>query len=326
MPHDTPRLIVTGTGSYLPERVVTNDELAQRMETSDSWIRERTGIGQRHLAEPGETTSMMALEAGRRALEMARCDADEIDQVIVATLSPDYSFPSVAGMVQAGLGMTRGSAFDMQAACSGFLYALQLARFQLLGGSAKKILVIGAERFSSFIDWEDRGTCVLFGDGAGAVVLEATTEPGSGGLLDTLIYSDGRHLELLRATGGISTTGTAGNIHMQGREVFRHAARAMAQVVEEILTRNDLQRSDVTWLVPHQANSRIIEATAKLLHMPMEQVILTIEDHANTSAASIPLALDAANRAGRFKAGDLLFMEAFGAGFTWAGGLLRWGA
>ena len=312
--------VITGTGSYLPEKILTNDDLAQKIETSDEWIRTRTGIGARHMANDNETTNFMATEAARRALDMAGVSADEIDLVIVGTVSATHSFPATACFIQKELGIHNGGpAFDLQAACSGFIYGLDLATTQLKMGKATKALVIGAEKFSSYLNWEDRSTCVLFGDGAGAVVLEAK-EGVASGILGTKIHADGAQTDLLISTGGLSSTKTTGHVKMQGREVYRHAVRRMAPLLKD----ENLKPEDIDWLVPHQANLRIIEATADHLNFPMEKVIQTVANHANTSAASVPMAMDVANREGRFKAGDILMLNAFGAGFTWAGALIRW--
>jgi 3-oxoacyl-[acyl-carrier-protein] synthase-3 len=313
---------IVATGAYLPRRRVSNTELAQTVDTTDEWIFERTGIRSRHMAEGEETTAFMATQAAKQALDRAGLRPDDVDLIIVGTTTPDTTFPGVSTQVQGALGMTRGAAFDLQAACSGFVYGVRLADALIRGGGEKTILVIGAERFSKLVDWRDRTTCVLFGDGAGAAVLRADT--GKAGVLDTVIYSDGSKNDLLYASGGVATTQTAGAVVMHGREVFKYASRAMAQIVDDLLARNALSRGDVDWLVPHQANSRIIEATAKMLDMPMDKVVLTVADHANTSAASIPLALNHGVEQGMFKSGDVLLLEAFGAGFTWGGALVRW--
>jgi len=313
---------IVGTGSYLPKRVVTNAELAKTVDTTDEWIYERTGIRSRHISNNAETTSYMATKAAEQAIAAAGLTPNDIDLIIVGTTTPDTSFPGVSTQVQGALGMTRGAAFDLQAACSGFIYGMRLADMLICSEQEKNILVIGAERFSNMVDWTDRSTCVLFGDGAGAVVLQAST--GESGLIDTAIYSDGSKNDLLYASGGIGTTQTIGTVVMQGREVFKYASRALAQVVDDILLKNNLTRQDVDWLVPHQANKRIIDATAKILELPAEKVVLTVSHHANTSAASIPLALHHAVERRTFKEGDLLLLEAFGAGFTWGGALIRW--
>lgn len=321
------RARITGVGSYLPANVVNNSELATRIDTSDEWITERTGIKRRHIAAEGEYTSDLAVAAAHRALAYANHKADEIDLIIVATATPDQTFPSTATRVQAKLGLTDGVAFDVHAVCSGFLYALTVADAMIRAGSAKRALVIGAETFSRILDWEDRTTCVLFGDGAGAVVLEATPCSGStqdAGILATRLHSDGRHNDLLYVDGGPSTTGTVGKLRMKGKEVFRHAVANLASVVGEVLEAAQLAPEDVSWVIPHQANKRILEGTAKKLGISLDRVVITVEDHANTSAASVPLALDQAVRDGRVKPGDLLLLEAMGGGFTWGAAAVRW--
>ena len=315
---------IIATGSYLPKKVVTNDDMAKFVETSDEWIRSRTGIESRHMSNEEETTSYMSTKAAERALEQAGLKPEDLDLIIVATVSPDYSFPSVACFIQDNLGMKNGAAaLDIQAACSGFVYGLSLADAQIRTGQIKRALVIGAEKFSTYLDWNDRSTCVLFGDGAGAVILEAT-EDANRGLMATKLSADGTLQHLLRGTGGIVATNNAGGVAMQGREVFRHAVREMVGAVSPLLEKNNLKTDDIDWFIPHQANMRIIEAAAKQMNFPLEKTIQTVQTHANTSAASIPLALDDANRKGTFKQGDLLALSAFGAGFTWAGALLRW--
>lgn len=321
------RSVVTGFGSYLPENAVSNAELAKKVDTSDEWIRQRTGIRQRYIAADGEMTSDLALAAARPALERAGLSANDLDLIVVATTTPDETFPATATRVQAELGMTRGAAFDVQAVCSGFVYGLAVADNFLQLGQAQTALVIGAETFSRLLDWEDRGTCVLFGDGAGAVVLSA--EEGQGdktdrGLLSTHIYSDGRHHDALYVDGGPSSTGTAGHVRMNGKEVFRHAVVRMAEAIDTALEKNSLSPSEIDWMVPHQANVRIIDAMAKRLGLPPEKVVITVDRHANTSAASIPLALSEAAYDGRIKQGDLILLEAMGGGFTWGSALLRW--
>jgi 3-oxoacyl-[acyl-carrier-protein] synthase-3 len=317
------RTHILATGSALPARCVTNADLAaQGVDTTDAWVRERTGIAQRYVAANGETTATLATRAAQAALARAGLTAADLDLVIVATSTPDYSFPSVGTQVQASLGMTRGAAFDVQAVCSGFVYALSVADSLLAAGHGTTAVVIGAETFSKLLDWNDRTTCVLFGDGAGAVVVRR--QAGERGLLDTKLYSDGRHLDLLRASGGVATTATAGHVLMNGREVYKHAVRAMADMVTDQLSRHGYTVADLDWLVPHQANARILSATAEHAKLPAEKVIVTIDLHANTSAASIPLALDVAAADGRLKPGQLVLLEAFGAGFTWASALLRW--
>jgi len=311
------RSAILGTGSCLPERRVTNAELATKVDTSDAWITERTGIRQRHIAGEGETTSVLATAAARRALEASGMDARDIGLIIVATATPDYTFPSVATQVQAALGIDDCIAFDVQAVCSGFLYALSVADNMIRGGSAEKALVIGAETFSRLLDWEDRTTCVLFGDGAGAVVLSA--EDGERGIMATRLHADGRHREMLYVDGGPSSTGTVGKVKMRGKEVFRHAVVNLADVLNETLAAAGFTVDDVDWVVPHQANLRILEGTAKKLGLDPSKVVVTVDRHANTSAASVPLALDEAVRDGRIRRGDLVLLEAMGGGFTWGG-------
>ncbi len=319
--------MVAGTGSYLPERILTNADLAARVDTSDVWIVERTGIRQRHIAADGEATSDLGVAAARRALDMAGLTADDVDLVIVATATPDQTFPACATVIQHKLGMTRGVAFDVAAVCSGFLFALSVADAMLVTGAANTALVIGAETFSRILDWDDRATSVLFGDGAGAVVLRAATGTGGTGdrgILGHRLHSDGRYNQLLYVDGGPATTGTVGKLRMKGREVFRHAVTNLAAVMTETLDAAGLSAVDVAWVVPHQANLRILEATAKKLGLPIERVIVTVDRHANTSAASVPLALDTAVRDGRIKANDLLLLEAMGGGFTWGAAAVRW--
>jgi 3-oxoacyl-[acyl-carrier-protein] synthase-3 len=322
---------ILGCGSYLPERVLSNDELAAQIETSDEWIVTRTGIQRRHIAADGELTSDLAAQAARRALAHAGIAADDVDLIVVATSTPDDTFPATATQVQAKLGMTTGVAFDVQAVCSGFVFALAVADNFIRAGQAETALVIGAETYSRILDWDDRGTCVLFGDGAGAVVVSRTTElagPAREGqpaaILSTHLHSDGRHRDILYVDGGPSRTGTVGKLRMSGREVFRHAVSCLAQVAEEALAANGLAIADVDWLIPHQANKRILEGVAKKLSVPKERVISTVEIHANTSAASIPLALDLAVRDGRIASGDLILFEAIGGGLTWGAALVRW--
>ena len=317
---------IIGTGSYLPARIVTNDELAQRVDTSDEWIQQRSGIRQRHVAAEGETTSDLATAAAVKALEAAGITAQELDLIILATTTPDDTFPSTATKVQARLGMHRGAAFDVQAVCSGFVYALAIADNFIKAGQAKTILVIGAETFTRILDWEDRTTCVLFGDGAGAVVLRAAEGTGAvtdRGILSTHLHSDGRERDILYVDGGPSTTQTVGHVRMAGKEVFRHAVTNLAGVVTEALAANGLDASAIDWLVPHQANRRILDATAKKLSLPVERVVVTLDRHANTSAASVPLALDEAVRDGRIKPGHLILVEAMGGGLTWGSALIR---
>lgn len=321
------RAVIQSTGSYLPEKVLTNQDLEKIVDTSDEWITQRSGIKSRHIAADDEATSDMAIAAGRRAMEAGGFSADDIDGVIVATTTPDTTFPSVAVSVQAALGLKPGLAFDVQAVCTGFVYALATANSFLVTKQAQRILVIGAEKMSSIVDWEDRTTCVLFADGAGAVVVEAQDgaagDVSDRGILSTHLYADGNTRDLLKTTGGPSTTGESGTILMQGREVFKHAVQYMADVVRETLEANNVQPSEIDYLVPHQANSRIIEATAKKLDMEMERVVLTVGHHGNTSAASIPLALDEAVRDGRISQGKLILLEALGGGLTWGAALVR---
>ena len=318
----TVRSIVLGAGSALPKRKVTNEELAKTVDTSDQWIVERTGIRSRYVAGEGETTASLATEAARRALEHAGVDASEIGLIVLATATPDQTFPSSATKVQAALGIDDCIAFDVHAVCTGFLYALSVADSMLRGGNAKKALVIGAETFSRILDWEDRATCVLFGDGAGALVLSA--EETDSGILATRLHADGRHNDLLFVDGGPSTTGTVGKLRMKGREVFRHAVVNLAGVLNEVLEAAGLTAADVDWVVPHQANARILDATAKKLGLPPDKIVVTVDKHANTSAASVPLAFDAAIQDGRIKRGDLVVLEAMGGGFTWGAAALRY--
>ena len=321
------RSIIRATGSYLPARALSNDELARRVDTSDQWIVERTGIRQRHIAAEDERTSDLAIAAARQALERAGLEGEDIDLIVLATATPDYTFPATATMVQAAIGMTGGFAFDIQAVCSGFVYALATADNFLRCGQAHRALVIGAETFSRILDWEDRGTCVLFGDGAGAVVVEAgegTGGAGDRGVLTSHLHSDGRYLDMLYVDGGPSTTQSSGYLRMKGREVFRHAVVHLAEVIEESLEAVGLTPDDIDWVVPHQANKRILDGPARRLGLPVEKVIMTVDRHANTSAASIPLALDEAVHDGRIREGDLLLLEAMGGGFTWGACLVRW--
>ncbi|MFO1240463.1 MAG: beta-ketoacyl-ACP synthase III [Sphingomonadaceae bacterium] len=317
----TLRARIVGTGSALPKNRVSNDELAKRVDTSDEWIVARTGIRFRHIAGDGETTASLATEACRRALETANISAKGVDLIVLATATPDQTFPASATKVQAALGIDDCIAFDVAAVCSGFLYALSVADSMIRSGSARTALVVGAETFSRILDWEDRTTCVLFGDGAGAVVLRA--EEGDSGILATALHADGRHNGLLYVDGGPSTTGTVGKVRMKGSEVFRHAVTNLASVMNEVLERANVVTSDVDWVVPHQANARILDATARKLGLPAEKVIVTVDQHANTSAASVPLALDLAVRDGRIKAGDLVVLEAMGGGFTWGACVAR---
>jgi 3-oxoacyl-[acyl-carrier-protein] synthase-3 len=318
---------VTGIGSYLPAKTLTNAELSQMVDTSDDWIVERSGIRERHIVAEGELTSDMAIAAAKQALEAGGIAAEEIDLIVLATATPDQTFPATATRVQAALGVTKGAAFDIQAVCSGFIYALSVADNFLKAGQFRNALVIGAESFSKILDWEDRTTCVLFGDGAGAFVLSA--RPGNGtaddrGILSSHLHADGRYNDMLYVDGGPSSTGTTGHVRMNGREVFRHAVTNMAAVVRETLEANGLGADDIDWVVPHQANKRIIDATAKKLGVPEERVVQTVALHGNTSAASVPLAVDCALRDGRIKQGDLVLMEAMGGGFTWGATLVRW--
>jgi len=306
---------------------VTNHELSSFVDTSDDWIVERTGIRERRIAAEGETTSDMALIAGERALEQAGVGAGDIDLIVLATATPDLTFPSTATMVQSRLGMTRGFAFDVHAVCSGFVYALATADNFIKAGQAERVLVIGAETLSRILDWEDRSTCVLFGDGAGAVVLEGgegTGGPQDRGVLTSHLHSDGRHKDMLYVDGGPSTTCTTGHLRMRGREVFRHAVVKLSEVIEESLAAVDLGPDDLDWIVPHQANARILDGTARKMNFPIERVVVTVDRHANTSAASIPLALDVAVSDGRIQAGQLLLLEAMGGGLTWGASLVRW--
>lgn len=316
------RSVVAGVGSALPKREVTNHELASSIDTSDQWIVERTGIRSRYIAGEGETTGSLATEAARRALAHAGVDAAEIDLIVLATATPDQTFPSTATKVQAELGLNDCIAFDVHAVCTGFLYALTVADSMLRSGNAKKALVIGAETFSRILDWTDRSTCVLFGDGAGALVLSATESDS--GILATRLHADGRHNDLLFVDGGPSTTGTVGKLRMKGREVFRHAVTNLADVLNEVLEGAGLNAADVDWVVPHQANARILDATAKKLGLPAKKVVMTVDKHANTSAASVPLAFDTAVKDGRIKRGDIVILEAMGGGFTWGAAALRY--
>lgn len=315
---------ILSAGGYLPADCVDNATLAARfgLDTSDSWIRERSGIRQRHLAAPGETASSMGAAAARQALARAGVDVAEVDAIIVATATPDSSFPATAVRIQAALGITRGFAFDVLAACTGFVYALSVADSMIRTGTARCALVIGAETYSRILDWTDRGTCVLFGDGAGAVVMRA--EEGEAGILSTHLHADGRHADILHVEGGPGSTGTTGLLRMAGPEVFRHAVTKLAAVVDEALAANGKTRADIDWLVPHQANIRIIDGMGRRLGLPPERVVVTVERHANTSAASIPLAMAEACGDGRFKPGDLLLLEAIGGGLTWGSAMVRW--
>src|SRR5580704_3245512 len=320
------RTRIAGCGAYLPQRVLTNSELAARLDTSDEWIRQRTGIGERRIAAKGELTSDLAVAAARRALERAGMSGSDLDLIVLATATPDHTFPATATKVQAQLGMKRGAAFDIQAVCSGFVFALAIADNALRLGQARTALVIGAETFSRILDWRDRGTCVLFGDGAGALVLNAVSDSGpmSRGILSTHLHSDGRQHDILYVDGGPSSTGTTGCLRMQGREVFRQAVQHLSSVVDEALAANGLSPADIDWLVPHQANTRIIDAVGRKLGLSADKTVVTIERHANTSAASIPLALEEAVRDGRIRPGHVVLMEALGGGLTWGASIARW--
>ncbi len=323
----TLRSVVLGCGSYLPQQILTNAELARRIDTSDEWIVQRTGIKQRHIAADGEFTSHLATNAARAALADAGVDAQSIDLIVLATSTPDNTFPATAVSVQQALGIHHGAAFDLQAVCSGFVFALATADNFLRAGSHKRALVIGAETFSRILDWNDRGTCVLFGDGGGAVVLEAQEQPGTSGdrgVLTTHLRSDGRHKSKLYVDGGPSSTQTVGYLRMEGREVFKHAVGMITDVIVDAFNATGLNADDLDWFVPHQANKRIIDASAHKLHIAPQKVVLTVDLHGNTSAASIPLALSVAVRDGRIKRGDLVLLEAMGGGFTWGSALVRW--
>jgi 3-oxoacyl-[acyl-carrier-protein] synthase III len=317
---------ILGCGGYLPERVVTNGDLAKTLDTTDEWIVQRTGIRQRHVAAPGEKTSDLALHAARNALAAAQIAPEEVDLIVLATSTPDNTFPATAARVQAALGIKQGAAFDVQAVCTGFVFALATADNFIRTGQAKTALVIGAETFSRILDWKDRGTCVLFGDGAGALVLRGAPSNGSPserGVLSTHLHTDGSGYDLLYVDGGVST-GISGHLRMEGKEVFKHAVLRLAEVVDEALAANGLRASDVDWLVPHQANRRIIDAMGKKLGLSSDKVVVTIDRHANTSAASVPLALAETTNAGRIKPGQLVLLEAMGGGLTWGASLVRW--
>ncbi|MAQ37884.1 3-oxoacyl-[acyl-carrier-protein] synthase-3 [Thioclava sp. ES.031] len=323
----TIRSVVRGVGHYLPERVVENAEFEKTLDTTDEWIRGRTGIERRHIAAEGEYTSDLAIKAAKAALEDANMSVDQIDAIVVATSTPDSTFPSVATMVQAGLGSTTGFAYDVQAVCAGFIFALTNANGLILSGQAERVLVIGAETFSRIMDWTDRGTCVLFGDGAGALVLEAAEGTGTAndrGILSSDLHSDGRYKDLLYVDGGVSTTGTAGHLRMQGNAVFKHAVTKLAETAHKALDKAGLTGENVDWIVPHQANLRIISATAERMQLPMDRVIVTVQDHGNTSAASIPLALSVGKQRGQIKEGQVLVTEAIGGGLAWGSVVLRW--
>jgi len=321
------RSLIVGSGSALPRRAVSNAELAQMVDTTDEWIVERTGIRFRHIAGDDETTGSLATEAAQKALEAAGVDPGKVELIVLATATPDQTFPATATKVQDALGCHRGIAFDIAAVCSGFLYALSVADSMLRGGMAGNAVVIGAETFSRILDWEDRTTCVLFGDGAGAIVLEARdvdeSDPAAPGIIACQLHADGSHGELLYVDGGPSTTGTVGKLRMKGKEVFRHAVVNLAQVLGDVLTTAGMTADDLDWVVPHQANARILDATARKLGLPPDKVIVTVDRHANTSAASVPLAFDLAVRDGRIKSGDLVMFEAMGGGFTWGASLAR---
>ena len=323
----TIRSVVLGCGSYLPQRVVTNAELASRIETSDDWIVQRTGIRERHVAAEGEFTSHLAINAARAALAAADVDPQSIDLIVLGTSTPDNTFPATAVAVQDGLGIHHGAAFDLQAVCSGFVYALATADNFLRSGSFKRALVIGAETFSRILDWNDRTTCVLFGDGAGALVLDAQRQDGTSadrGVLTTHLRSDGRHKAKLYVDGGPSSTQTVGHLRMEGREVFKHAVGMITDVIVDAFNATGFTADDIAWFIPHQANKRIIDASAHKLHIAPQKVVLTVDKHGNTSAASIPLALSVAVKDGRVKKGDLVLFEAMGGGFTWGSALVRW--
>ena len=320
------RAVVRGVGHYLPERVVPNSEFEDSLETSDEWIKARSGIERRHFAAEGETTSDLAIAAANAALKDAGLSVDDMDAIIVATSTADLTFPSVATMVQAGLNMQRGFAYDVQAVCAGFIFALSSANAQILSGQAKRIMVIGAETFSRLMDWSDRSTCVLFGDGAGALILEAQEASGSTadrGILSVDLNSDGRHRNILYVDGGVSTH-TTGHLRMQGKEVFRHAVEKLAITAQTAMDQAGVTADDIDWVVPHQANLRIINGTAKKMGIPTERVVVTVQDHGNTSAASIPLALSVAKAAGQLKANHLIVTEAIGGGLAWGAVVLRW--
>ena len=323
----TLRSVIRGTGHYLPDRVVENSWFEDKLDTTDEWIRTRTGIERRHFAAEGQATSDMGLRAARAALDKAGLTSDDIDGIVLATSTPDHTFPASATMIQHGLGMTHGFAYDVQAVCAGFVFALANADAMIRSGMAKRVLVIGSETFSRIMDWTDRGTCVLFGDGAGALVLEAQDGNGTSddrGILASDLNSDGQYRDLLYVDGGVSTTGTAGQLRMQGNLVFRHAVEKLAKTAHVALDKAGLTPADVDWLVPHQANARIITATAQKMGLPMDKVVLTVADHGNTSAASIPLALSVADSQGRFREGDVILTEAIGGGLSWGSVVLRW--
>lgn len=315
--------IITATGSYLPEKILSNDDLSAMVDTNDAWIRERTGITQRHIVAEGELTSHLAVKASRRALESVGYDAAKIDGIVVATSTPDSTMPSVAAKLQAALGITHGPALDVAAACTGFVYALSVAHGWIQTGIASRVLVVGAESMSRIVDWSDRGTCILFGDGAGAVILEASEEKNRG-IRSIELQAQGAHADLLGTSGGIASTQTAGTLFMEGQEVFRHGVDKMSEITLSTLARAGLTLEDMDWLVPHQANARMIKRIARQLRLSEDKCVVTVPLHANTSAASIPLALDVANRDGRLKKGDIIAMPALGAGLTWGGCVVSW--
>ena len=318
------RSVVVGTGSSLPERVVTNAALAEQMDTSDEWIVQRTGIRQRHIAAADETTSVLGMRAAQSALDDAGLTADDIDLVICATSTPDHTFPATATQIQAALGIHQGAAFDLQAVCAGFVFAVTTADKFLTTGAARRALIVGAETFSRLVDWEDRTTCVLFGDGAGAIVLEAQAAEEGRGVLSTSLRSDGRHREKLYVDGGPGSTDTTGHLRMEGRDVFRFAVGQVTDVIVDAFAQAGMTAEELDWFVPHQANRRIIEASADKIGIARDKIVLTVDRHGNTSAASIPLALDVARRDGRIKPGDLVMIEAIGGGFSWGAALIRW--
>ncbi len=321
------RSIVRGVGGYLPQRVLTNKELAQKVDTTDEWIVQRTGIHQRHIAAEGEFTSDLAVRAAEKALSAAGLSIGDIDLILVATTTPDMTFPATATLVQKKMGMHHGFALDLQAVCSGFVYAVATADSYMKNGMARRTLVIGAETFSRILDWSDRTTCVLFGDGAGAIILEAVDLPdgeADQGVLGSCLRSDGRQWDKLYVDGGVSSTGTTGHVRMQGREVFKHAVGMISDVIEDVLEETGYQSEQLDWFVPHQANLRIINGVGKKMGIPASKVVVTVDKHANTSAASVPLALEAAVLDGRIKPGDLVMLEAMGGGFTWGATLIRW--
>jgi len=315
--------LIAGVGAALPKRVMTNADISKIVDTSHEWIVERTGIHARHIAGEGETTRTLGVEAAKKALANAKMDASEVDLIVLATSTPDNTFPATATLVQADLGITQGAAFDVQAVCSGFVYGLVMADSLIRTGQAKCALVIGSETFSRILDWTDRTTCVLFGDGAGAMVLKATADNDKRGILASKLHSDGRYSDKLYVDGGPSTTGTVGHLRMEGREVFKHAVNNIASVMEEVIDEAGIKPSDIDWFVPHQANRRILEGTVRKLGIPEERIVLTLQDHGNTSAASIPLAFDVGVQDGRIKPGNLILMEAMGGGFTWGAVLAR---